>query len=95
MRLTNFSMETGNGTTDSLGTGTITLSGQYFYPPVITVIGQGDGADRDYSPVDAFGNANVFIKSVSKATGQWVVTIESEPYITFNYQAMGQILERV
>ncbi len=92
MRLTNFSMETGNGTTDSLGTGTITLGGQYFYPPVITVIGQGDGSG---SPVDAFGNANVFIKSVSKATGQWVVTIESEPYITFNYQAMGQILERV
>lgn len=92
MRLTNFSMETGNGVTDSTGVGTVTLSGQYFYQPIVTVIGQGDASG---SPVDAFGNTNVIIKSVSKATGQWVVTIFSEPSITFNYQAMGQILERV
>lgn len=93
MRLTNFSMETGNGSTDATGTGQVTLTGQYYYPPIITVIGQGD-ADST-AAADAFGNANVIIKSVSKSTGQWVVTISSEPLITFNYQAMGQILERV
>lgn len=92
MRLTNFSMETGNGSTDSTGVGTVTLSGQYFYAPIITVIGQGDASG---SPADAFGNTNVIIKSVSKATGQWVVTVWTEPHVTFNYQAMGQILERV
>ena len=93
MRLTNFSMETGNGSTDSTGTGTVTLSGQYFYPPIITVIGQGDADSTALA--DAFGNTNVIIKSVTKATGQWVVTVFTEPNVTFNYQAMGQILERV
>ena len=85
-------METGNGSTDTTGEGQITLTGQYFYAPIVTVIGQGDDSG---APVNAFGNANVYIKSVSKSTGQWVVTIQSEPSITFNYQAMGQILERV
>lgn len=92
MRLTNFSMETGNGSTDSSGVGTVTLSGQYHSPPIITVIGQGDNSG---SPINAYGNTNVIITKVSKATGQWVVTISSEANITFNYQAMGQILERV
>ena len=95
MRLTNFSMETGNGSTDATGVGTVTLSGQYFYAPIVTVIGQGDAAPRAFSPDDAFGNTNVIIKSVSKSTGQWIVTVWTEPHVTFNYQAMGQILERV
>ena len=92
MRLTNFSMETGNGSTDSSGQAQLSLKGQYFYAPVVTVIGQ---ADTSGAAVDAFGNTNVYIKSVSKSTGQWLVTIQSEPFITFQYQAMGQILERV
>ena len=93
MRLTSFSMETGNGSTDATGVGTVTLSGQYYSAPVVTVIGQGD-ADTT-AAVDAFGNTNVIIKSISKSTGQWVVTVWTEPNVTFNYQAMGQILERV
>ena len=93
MRLTSFSMETGNGSTDATGEGTVTLTGQYFSPPIVTVIGQGDADDT--AAADAFGNTNVIIKSVSKATGQWVVTGWTEPNVTFNYQAMGQILERV
>ena len=85
MRLTNFSMETGSGSTDSSGESTITLSGQYHSTPIITVIGQGDNSG---SPDDAFGNTNVIIKRISKATGKWVATIASESNITFNYQAM-------
>ena len=92
MRLTNFSMETGTGSTDSSGQAQLSLKGQYFYAPVVTVISQ---ADTSGAAVDAFGNTNVYIKSVSKGTGQWLVTIQSEPFITFQYQAMGQILERV
>jgi len=92
MRLTNFSMETGTGTSDSTGVGTLTLTGQYFYKPIITIIGQGDASG---SPADAFGNTNVYIKNISKASGQWVVTVQTEPDVTFSYQIMGQILERV
>ena len=92
MRLTNFSMETGNSSTDSSGQAEVTLTGQYFYAPVVTVIGKADDSGAD---VNAFGNTNVYIKSISKSTGQWVVTIQTEPFISFNYQAMGHILERV
>ena len=58
MRLTNFSMETGTGSTDSSGQAQLSLKGQYFYAPVVTVIGQ---ADTSGAAVDAFGNTNVYI----------------------------------
>ena len=78
-RFNSIMIETGTAQVANSGTVTIPLDSPFKMAPAINVIAGPAGSDNDPGGpnVPSF-NANVFVTSISKASGAWTFTVNTE-----------------